>query len=910
MKVQIFDPTLFTDKCPKIEYFKTYTIFHLAFILLFCHANIQAQSLPAYRIGEVPNVIFAKQSKVIKLKITHSIAGKGRPLFSLQSPPNYTHVQKIDSLTGVLYYKNDTEPLPPYPITFRATYSDGEIYEQAVQLVSQPNLPPEATILGIPSGYYTSPFDKSFYHVTESPGAKTSLNNADRATRIIEISGHTLVFDKNSPLWVFSGAEDIEKIILTADSLVIGDMLDLPQTEVEIQVRVIFFRNSGAISTTPRSIAYRANPVGQSDSVGVNGVDGLDGGNIHLHCKKMQQTANKVRLITNAGRGQSAGIGRDGADGASLWGHSIQTHNDTVWTKVYHYEKYCKRKYGRGCSVKYRIYGTRAWPGDGESGVPAGIPGVGGDGGYIYSNIEFSEQIINVHGGQSGEKGTDTKGGLAGTPTQAFWAFKYAARHGSWTYQYHTSKPGHDIAAPPAAKAKGEDGQFVQVSSNAFAWMNALALQKILLYAKDAYINGNPGNAYQILSKYQGIVTQYQKTLAWDKLPGDQQMEFELIDQEIKEIITNLENGLDYFGNYPNYTPYLSFEFYHALFKQEIDRSLNILYLTEILNSQYVSLTKKREVITNLRQELVRAATQNLDEIKKHQLFIPQAGTRLSSLNNQQEAMRATVATFEEKLLKDAEYNQKKKTRISKIKQGAAILGQVLQFVPGANVIGTGLTIASKLDFQKKSLSFDNAKIIYAGIRNHNEKYDRSLVKTLEGSKKILSYMGNINVSNWLDSTSRDTVKKIYKEMKPYASKLPDLGKEIFAGIKKLRQTKPDIQGELDKLKAESPEYIALIGQLKSLMQEFGALDAEITKNFQKIAHQKSALNQNFLALDANNKALAKTTLVLDNRLKVYIDVMQYQAKERLLKYHYLLMRISSWEKAEIAKNKPVFLCC
>jgi hypothetical protein len=135
------------------------------------------------------------------------------------------------------------------------------------------------------------------------------LNGAMKPVRSIAISGKTVIFQAghaNSLYESYNSPEggpyiaDIKEMTIYAETLIIGDRLHLPQTNLTVYARRLQFTDADAnISTTPYD-ARTINP-GQT-------VDGLDAGNITLYVESfIAEPDHGVRFTVTGTTGHNGG---------------------------------------------------------------------------------------------------------------------------------------------------------------------------------------------------------------------------------------------------------------------------------------------------------------------------------------------------------------------------------------------------------------------------------------------------------------------------------------------------------------------------------------------------------------------------------------------------------------------------
>ncbi len=286
----------------------------------------------------------------------------------------------------------------------------------------------------------------------------------------IEIAGKTLVTESGHENGIYDdyhGKKTLSSMTLYAETVIIRDPWHLPQTNVSIHARTLRFEGDGWIDTVPEGPGEKAdnasyitdpdtgeivydngeptfNPPGAAE-------DGPPGGNLELDVGELitgyEGTGEKpVRFLLAGGRGQDAGNGLDGIDGASvdnlpnllqlgidacekddvigcsatdncahITGFSLSTIDIVYCHYTFHIE------YHEACGVDC----DPVWPTSGTDAVASGRPGTGGHGGIVTTSLTTDSggwplaEFTDNDGGEPGAEGTDQFGGIYGTPVNA-----------------------------------------------------------------------------------------------------------------------------------------------------------------------------------------------------------------------------------------------------------------------------------------------------------------------------------------------------------------------------------------------------------------------------------------------------------------------------------------------------------
>ncbi|MEN6307611.1 MAG: right-handed parallel beta-helix repeat-containing protein, partial [Anaerohalosphaeraceae bacterium] len=136
------------------------------------------------------------------------------------------------------------------------------------------------------------------------------------------------------------------------------------------------------------------------------------------------------------------------------------------------------------------------------------------------------------------------------------------------------------------------------------AWLSPYAVKMVVVHAKDAYLYRHGTETHNILSENAVVLNLYRNLSQWQDLPSQWRFEFEQIQQESDLLLHRIENGLDFFGNPPDWVPALSFEVLQAVYAQEIDHAMRVMYLSHWLQNKADTAAKKWNGLKSSRQQL------------------------------------------------------------------------------------------------------------------------------------------------------------------------------------------------------------------------------------------------------------------------------------------------------------------
>jgi hypothetical protein len=149
------------------------------------------------------------------------------------------------------------------------------------------------------------------------------FNGMSRSTYAVSLSSpSTIIFEQgnqNNLYLSYGDRNDIKTMEIMAHTVIIRSPLKLRQTQLTIHARELRFEGSGQIITTPVEVTQRATDAEASATgKGVDGANGLPGGNVTLHVESLNLQSSGVKFDLTGGRGQNAGKGKHGVRGTSI----------------------------------------------------------------------------------------------------------------------------------------------------------------------------------------------------------------------------------------------------------------------------------------------------------------------------------------------------------------------------------------------------------------------------------------------------------------------------------------------------------------------------------------------------------------------------------------------------------------
>ena len=246
------------------------------------------------------------------------------------------------------------------------------------------------------SVFSTSPLadvaiDTNAYREATVKGDTVTVNAID----LVVEQGDELVYDR------YTSANAPRVLIINAKSVTIRDALILPGSDIVINAQSLVIENNGLIDITPPNVEE-------------DGVNGHNGGKIFLNVENLvnKRRPSEAIFIARGSNGGPAKLGRNGKDGKSV---------EAVSGYMIFYQRITD-----GIDIPDFEYPI---PTSGEDAVAGGVPGNGGKGGTIISNVELADYYYDLTGGKGAPKAPDYKGGKAGKPVRAYSQIDYHLVH-------------------------------------------------------------------------------------------------------------------------------------------------------------------------------------------------------------------------------------------------------------------------------------------------------------------------------------------------------------------------------------------------------------------------------------------------------------------------------------------------
>ena len=851
----------------------------------FSHA--QSDPLALYELGGIPDQTVWSGSTRSFLVYASGGAGATFTVQTIPTPQGSVTLEPHESPNWLFRYSPVAGEVRPFEV--RITASAGEPSSQTFTISPEQVLPPERTVFA--TGEHTQPpaISQSEVSVFDEPSLlPEALNYQNSIVRNVQLVGDEVVIEAGHGNGLyeayFTGDRlDIKTMEIIAERVIIRSAARLKQTDVTITARELIFEAEGVLQTTPEE---RTSSPGETASGGRNGSDGLPGGDLVLSIGALISETGGSNFDLTGGQGQQGGPGHHGAKGSSIttyWSSArvcdsgiCKTHTPPSGTYItYWYYTFA------GITVDER--GTKTRPGNGTHAKPSGKPGEGGAGGSVHSNTDVTGSFV-FSGGVSGAPFTPAtspytyfRGGAAGTPQKSQHVHFYL----DWltmksSASGHTTKAGNDAVRPTANTVAGAEGTYESVE-NPFAWVHPLSLRKVLHQIQDAYLGNDIEGARARLSDYHQVLTEYAGHASWGDLPAAVQLELTQLHDEIIRLLQQIEGGLDYFGNPAGWVPMLSFEVTQTLFQNEIDRAINLLYLTYWIGNKAATEQQRLDAMSAARDQLREQLAEAQEKYDEAMLRLPVLRTKAANLDTAIQNTQLKLEAEAIKLLNDT----REEDWVVGLRIGLKISAMMCQMIPvyqpALGAVGEGLRLASDFDPDRPWDTIKNAGNVGEAYANsgfessaNEQKTAKEGIDPAQAEEKSFDYIGALKFAG--QGLSKGVA-------------------DIQGFIEERKAPSEEMLAELERLKARSPVYKALLKEVEALMEQNRQFTEEMLRTMQEIVTMSEIMARNLFAIDALNKEIAPGAVVLDARASTYLEEMERRAYDRLLKYHYYMAK-------------------
>ena len=867
---------------------------------------MSAEVVPSYLIGSIPRIFVMPGGKATFRLLTPSSRPADWSVVSLVSSRLQHHVTD-----GVFEVAVPEDVVDEEAVTLVATYSDGTQDTQEFRIAIQ--APAEHRYV---ARERQQPDDSSTsYHIVIDTLSVEDvvMNHVAAKVRDVHIAGKHLVIDAedrgNNLYGRLNNHVNIRRLVIEAEYVTISSPLNLPQTNVTIRARRLRFKmgsdgRAGSITTTPKDYVTKA--------VRPNvGSTGLKAGDVKIIAQYIEVDAGVSPLSLVGGKGQQGHDGEKGTTGKSMLAASIalppgqlsfclqQEVIDLLSgvPKVYIDFSYmtCYTITHSGLPDINGSWGVRDWPGDGGPGISAGVPGDGGPGGKLSLGVPAGSfdtgdkflspghkflldplrLLLLVEGGPAGDKGglDPAPGGDPGTPVTSAWVefVGYDRLITAWrdVTTAHTAQSGPSTPAPVASAPRGVPGliePFADFTEG--GWLSSGILKAVVRYAEDLYLAGLVERVIGVAGDYEGVVA--------DAPNVDHPLRVEAT--RLGALRLQAESGLDYFGQQPGWVPLRPFNDQLDFYKEQIDESIKLLYLSHWLGvrmDKYEHNASDMRVLADEAERSVRNRQQKIADLEHKLTELKEShGTVLGEID----LARQEIQEIEANLRQQAEANSRPRDdNVSSFLKIAATVARVFPVgQPAVGAAGIALDAIASADPSKPLETF-------LSIRSGIEQLDPNTLSSIRAD--IHSRLDRLDLKSGQDIKGYiEDVQGQYKEL----SKSVD---EIRRSIQSAQVPRSAVDAELARLKAADPIFAQLARRLTDLNSQKSNFAEMLVSCTASITALLSEIDGDLQAINALNASVNAALSAVDMQLREYLRDMERTTKRALLDIQDLLAR-------------------
>jgi len=736
--------------------------------------------------------------------------------------------------------------------------------------------------------------DIAYIQKIKTPAGKIKITNGialtDADSYNLTVIGKHVVIAPNHPNKLFEDYLDskaglvINKLEIHAEKLELRGNLKLPYSSLVIYARELEM-NGKEISIEPPP---QPGAAGQNtDGSGKNGAQGWSAKTVELYLDPSRSSKTAGLLLLKGGKGQEAGPGTKAIAGSDYT--EIKKCEGTV-PAYYHaiYVKYnwCKNKVGDSClssSISEKRCGAYVTPDQAKDALSSGVPGKGGKGGTVKTNLSRRDLYANFFpdftGGDPGKSGPSYDGATAGKPV--YWSFSNHDWKGKWTKEKQGTRPEALGKTAPVGQ-RGEDGVVNFLDSAPYIWLRPDWMRMVLSHARDSYrLHGDLVKIHDSLVDYLALLDTYNAdTAAWTAITAGDQSAFDSIAFEMKSMVQRIESNLDYFGNPSGWVPLLAFDVQYALFENEIGRATNIMALATLVGDSAQHVDSRKNAIVELKGKVREERVTLVNESNTIASKVTPLHDRLVEVIARTDALVDYIKKREEALAQEASGNisEQQNTRAA-LKVMGALCKVVPVGQPALYYAGTAIDAYASYDPDKPWGTILQLGVSLSGVPKELKSLSEDWKSAKEGVEKLEDINDVSKISGVLDS--------VQKSVGPLQKRF----QSVMDGLKPLRVSSSAVNAELAKLRARDALYRSLVNQVEQLLREKQEIAQEIDQYNQQLNAIVVKINSNLITQAALANEMSDISAWYDPRVASYIRDMSLQSEERLERYRYYMAK-------------------
>ncbi len=684
------------------------------------------------------------------------------------------------------------------------------------------------------------------------------------------------------------------------DMLEVHGEFSVPEADVTVFARrLVWATADAAINTSPLAWAVEKAKNASGSQAGKDGAAGRNAGSFQVFVSKVEPADDaRPRLIALGGRGQHPGAGQDGQRGESRSSWSsypfeiddsgISTSKATVnFSPVATYVDY-EWMWGL-VQIYSNKFGVESFPTNGTDALAPGVPGDGGNGGGLTTNLASLAQTLKNDAGRAGDRERDYWGGAAGTPTSCakykvkLWHNVFGTNNADKEVNKTDSKTTTNGKDAKALGPKRGDGTKPrpEVVSEANAWVHPLGLQKALEYARDLFLSGERVELEKMLVAYEAALAPDMptKNKAW---VGDAEAQWASAQSEVAAMLQRLRGHLDYFGNAAGYTPLLSLAGSIKLYEEETRRALRTVLVAGWIDAKErdakEAATVLGDTITSLNEDTLKAASQVVSAESK----ISEVTKRIDGLRQELNDRSNELEALRTKLLGQVVNDLQQQARIKfAIKMAAAVCQVIPVGQPALGTIGSLASVSA--DF----VGGDDKKApdTVSKIGDVFDKASKAAAKAKEAKEKAAKEKKGDEAKDEKAAKEKSSAwAKAGKGLGPALS-------QVSEGMKALQVPETEIEAELQRLESESDEWKEQVKKIRDLNERKAAFAEELADALQSLGEGYARISSNAAAVFSMQQERGKQIGKVDPAATAFVRQMGQRSRLTLLKYLYLMVK-------------------
>lgn len=454
-------------------------------------------------------------------------------------------------------------------------------------------------------------------------------------------------------------------------------------------------------------------------------------------------------------------------------------------------------------------------------------------------------------------------------------------------------------------------GGVSKVETHGYRWMHPLAHRHVTSYLNKLYylgfysetqaqledhltwLRGAENAGYQSYTAADGTITlQVREEAVITNVPdfGDPTHEeatliaFSQIATELESLLGRLGDNLDYFGNPLGWTPMLSFETTFSLTNQEIDRSLNTLYLSYWLTNKAESLEAVQGALQGAQtamSEENEALHEELDSLDDKRESLKKEGERLG---RQLVTLDADLRRADEQLAERAKEIVDERNHVPFWKKGLRSLATIAKAIPvyqpALGSAGEALNVISRIDEQAPLETILEVGTIAAEFSAKGfDSKAKAITRELDNAKKSSEQLAADNLT-----ANATGIRAASKTVNTVVDEIQSL-------LKTKEAPAAEIAEELDRLRAGDPQFAHLADRIETAHQDKERFSRKLAQLETRLVEIPGIIQGNLLGMRGIQQALDHNDGVLNPQSVSYLKAMEQRAEARLRKYFYWMAK-------------------